>query len=294
VVTTLTILSPNHYKGRSGNPTLIGIHTMEAPEVQGTAIAVANWFRDPSVNASAHWCVDDDTRVRCVADEDAAWSMPPTNDYSLNVEMAGYAAQNGAQWDDSYSLAVMDNAALCVAEWSRKYGIPVRHLTDAEIRDGGHGIVGHADINRVYHDSDHVDPGSSFPWDQFLGMVNKHLGPPQPKPPAIPNCTALQKAVHCNPDNMWGAITDAHCTAVISATYFGGNKFPNGTKFAQACVGAVQDGIWGPNSQAALIATVKTTQLALGRMGFSPGPADGIWGVNTNKAYEAARTACHI
>lgn len=175
MVTTTVNLTDRHYNGRNGNPiTLIGIHTMEAPESPTTAEAVANYFK--TVDASAHWCVDNNSRVRVVNDEDGAWAMPPTNYYSLNVEMAGYAGQSAAQWGDPYSSDTLEIVSLCVAEWCHKYSIPVRHLSDSQIAAREKGIAGHVDVNRVFHASDHTDPGSNFPWTYFLGRVNKYLG----------------------------------------------------------------------------------------------------------------------
>lgn len=297
MVTTSVNLTDNKYTGRSVPVTLIGIHTMEAPEGPQTAENVANYFKSPAVAASAHWCVDDNSRVRCVEDADCAWTMPPTNHYSLNVEMAGYAAQTPSQWADQYSLLTLDNAALCVAEWCHKYDIPVRHLTDAQIANYEKGLAGHVDVNRVFHGSTHTDPGPNFPWDAFLKLVNEHLDVPSPTPPVAkgkPNCSALQSNVHCASDNQWGADTDKHFSALVDVTSFSGRLFPYGVAFTQEVVGANQDGVWGPQSTADLDKTVALVQTNLKAMGFNPGNIDGVWGPSTNKAYEAARAACHI
>lgn len=295
-LTTSTNLSPNKYDGHQGAITFIGIHTMEAPESGTTAESVAAYFKNPSLQASAHWCVDNNSRVRCVNDSDSAWTMPPVNGTSLNVEMAGYAGQTAVQWDDAYSDSTLDNVAVCVAEWCRKYRIPVRHLTKAQILNREKGIVGHVDINNAFHASDHWDPGPNFPWSRFLGLVNKHLGttPAPPSSGTRPNCTSFQKAVRTTPDNLWGANTDKNATALIEATAFGGNEFPYGVKFTQQVIGTLADGWWGGNSKTALTATVRAAQTALDAMGFDPQGIDGIWGPNTNAAYTRARTACHI
>ena len=298
-LTTTTLLTENRYHPRREAITLIGIHTMEAPEGNQTAENVARYFLRPDIQASAHWCVDNDSRVRCVLDTDGAWTMPPTNNYSLNIEMAGYAGQTASQWNDSYSNAVLDNCAVCAAEWCKKYGIPVRHLTSAQIANREKGLAGHADVNAVFHASDHSDPGPNFPWDRFLGMVNAHLSggivvPPVTPPSGKPNCTSLQRAVHTTADNLWGTDTDKHCDALIQASNFGGNVFPYGVSFAQEVVGATRDGVWGPASNAAHTATVILVQDALRAMHFDPGASDGFWGPNTDRACRAARTACHI
>jgi N-acetylmuramoyl-L-alanine amidase len=300
MVATSTNLTTNRYSGRSEPVTLIGIHTMEAPESASTAEDVANYFKNPSVQASAHWCVDNNSRVRCVNDEDSAWTMPPTNNYSLNVEIAGYAAQTPAQWEDAYSKAALEIAALCCAEWVKKYGIPVRRLNATQIAEKQKGFAGHVDVNAVFRASDHTDPGPNFPWDYFLGRVNAQLTAvgaspaPAPGPTGKPSCIALQKAVRTTADNAWGPATDKNCTAVYSASAWFGAKFPYGIAYTQGIVGAQQDGVWGPNSAAALKATTAQVQEALYGMGFPPGLIDGVWGPSTDAAYQKARTACHI
>lgn len=173
-VKTATDLTNRCYDGRQGlHAVMIGVHTMEAPEAGDTAEAVARYFK--TVDASAHWCVDNNSRVRVVADEDGAWTMPPRNQDSLNIEMAGFAGQTVKQWDDKYSNAVLDIAALCAAEWCWKYEIPVIHLDAHDILARHKGFAGHVDVNAVYHVSTHTDPGPHFPWPKFLKLVHNHL-----------------------------------------------------------------------------------------------------------------------
>lgn len=181
MVTTRTDLTTRRHVGRKSPISLIGIHTMEAPEAKQTAENVAAYFK--RVDASAHWCVDNDSRVRVVKDEDTAWTLPGANSRSLNIEIAGYAKQDPDDWADEYSINALDNAALCAAEWCEKYDIPIRKLTDAQIRDGAKGFAGHVDVNRVYKLSTHWDPGPSFPWDYFLGRVAHFVKVPNPTDP---------------------------------------------------------------------------------------------------------------
>lgn len=299
VLTTTTHMSPNHYEGRRGaTPHIIGIHTMEAPEAGNTAEAVANYFGNRSVQASSHWCVDDNSRVRTVADENAAWTMPPLNDESLNIEMAGYASQTKGQWADVYSEETLDNAALCAAEWCHKYDIPIRRNTDQQIANKASGFVGHIDVNRVYHASDHTDPGPNFPWTEFLVKVRAHFdNMPNPSPPATPtpgklDCSEVQRALRVTVDNAWGPETDKAGDALIKSW---NEEFPYGVEFAQKVVGTYIDGAWGANSGRARYLTTKNVQLALINMRvLAPGHADGVWGQITEIAYDKAKKACHI
>lgn len=295
---TSILISPNHYQGHDSR-TWIVIHTMEAPEEDRTAENVARYFTNPAVQASAHFCTDDNSSVRCVRDNDSAWTIANRdgNRMSLNIELAGYAQQTPGQWDDKYSDAELSIAAHHCAEWAHKYDIPVRHLTHDQIRTQSmKGFLGHADVNAVFGWSDHTDPGPHFPWDRFLRMVNERLDLIEQKPPPAPkpDCTRIQRAVRAVVDNKWGNNTDTHCEALISASWFGGHEFPFGVEFAQEVVGTPQDGHWGSASNKAMHYTIKAVQIALASMGFNPGKADGTWDPTTNKAYEAARKACHI
>jgi N-acetyl-anhydromuramyl-L-alanine amidase AmpD len=166
-------------EGRGGvNIRLVVIHDMEAPERSTTAENVARYFANlPASNkASAHVCVDDNSAVRCVDDGDRAWHAPGANSDGLGLELAGYARQSRAEWLDTYSKAVLGQAATVTASWCRKYAIPVRRLTISEIKAGKKGIVGHRDISAAYRQTDHTDPGPNFPWDVFLGMVRDRMG----------------------------------------------------------------------------------------------------------------------
>lgn len=298
-LTTTTNLSPNHYEGRRGStPHIIGIHTMEAPEAGNTAEDVARYFGNQSVQASAHWCVDDNSRVRTVDDEDAAWTMPPLNDESLNVEMAGYAAQTKGQWADAYSEETLDNAALCCAEWCHKYGIPIRRNNDQQIAVKAAGFVGHIDVNHVFHASDHTDPGPNFPWAEFLDKVKAHFdNMPAPSSPSTPSpgkldCTALQRALRVTVDDVWGPSTDKAGDALIKSW---SEEFPYGVEFAQRVVGTYVDGAWGANSGRARFLTTRSVQQALINMHvLASGQTDGVWGPITETAYDKAKKACRI
>lgn len=294
MVASSTMISPNRRAGRRGAICFIGIHTMEAPEGPSTAENVGAYLCRPAVQASAHWCIDNNSRVRLVNDGDEAWTMPPVNPNSLNIEFAGYARQGNSDWHDPYSMAMLDIGALTAAEWCRKYAIPLKHLASSQIAAYQKGFVGHRDVNAVFHVSDHTDPGVSFPYADFFKMVAKYLGAAPPPSGGKPNCTGFQRAVHTTADNQWGPETDRCGEALRAATPYGGRKFPYGVQFAQKVVGTTQDGSWGPLSNTALTNTVVAVQKALLAMGFDSHGNDGVWGPLTERSYNAARAACHL
>ncbi|MBN9376313.1 MAG: N-acetylmuramoyl-L-alanine amidase [Cellulomonas sp.] len=201
----LTILSPNRYPGRISPVRYVVIHTMEVDENDpNVAEAVARVFATPARQASAHVCVDTDSAVRCVADEDTAWAAPGANAAGLQIELAGRAGQTTADWQDAASQAVLARAAGVCADWVAKFGIPLRHLSVAELAAGTtKGFIGHVDASQAFHASDHWDPGTGFPWDQFLAMVAAAAGttpaqPPVPVPAVEP---------HIDEDGIRGPVT---------------------------------------------------------------------------------------
>jgi N-acetylmuramoyl-L-alanine amidase len=154
---------------------VIVLHSMEAPEKGNTAENVAEFFRTTDRKASAHLCVDSDSIVRCVHDEDVAFAAPGANADGVHLELAGFARQTEAEWLDAFGVLMLDRAASVAAEYCVKFDIPVRRLTNAELTDkANRGIVSHAQVSEVFKKSTHTDPGSGFPWDFFLARVLQH------------------------------------------------------------------------------------------------------------------------
>jgi N-acetyl-anhydromuramyl-L-alanine amidase AmpD len=154
---------------------LIVIHTMETPERDGIAEDIANDFatRPPDKKASAHLCIDNKKIVQSVKDNDVAFAAPGANSDGIHLELSGRAKQTGAEWTDTYSTAVLENAANAAAQYCMKYEIPVKRLSNAELGDKkAKGIVGHVQVSEVFKLSTHTDPGQSFPWDRFLARVD--------------------------------------------------------------------------------------------------------------------------
>lgn len=154
---------------------VVVIHDMEAPETGKTAENVAKYFNTTNTKASAHICVDNNSIVQCVYDSDIAYAAPGANHDGIQVELAGYGNQTRAQWMDFYGIALLALGSDAVAQYCIKYGIPAVHLTDAELKAGKKGIVGHYQVSKVYKKSDHTDPGSGFPWDYFCESVKNFI-----------------------------------------------------------------------------------------------------------------------
>ncbi|MEU9888022.1 hypothetical protein [Sphaerisporangium sp. NPDC051011] len=108
--------------------------------------------------------------------------------------MAGFARQTRKDWADAYSKGVLANAADVAAAWARRYKLPVRMLTRAELKAGKKGFTSHADVSVVYRRSDHSDPGTGFPWDLWLGLIKDRLdGDDGEDEPVVPVFTVTLK-----------------------------------------------------------------------------------------------------
>lgn len=160
---------------------LVVIHTMEAPEKDNTAENVANFFQNPKdekgndKKVSAHLCIDNNSIVQCVFDNDVAFTAPGVNRDGIHLELAGFARQTAAEWRDPYSTLLLEKAANAAAQYCLKYDIPRVHLTDEQLRTGAKGIIGHVQATRVFPpNAGHNDPGEHFPWDFFIERVIFH------------------------------------------------------------------------------------------------------------------------
>lgn len=156
---------------------VIVIHTMEAAEKDNTAENVAKFFQTlPATRkASAHLCIDNNSIVQCVFDNDVAFAAPGVNRDGIHLELAGFASQTAADWKDAYSTLLLEKAANAAAQYCLKYDIPRAHLTNKQLKDGAKGIIGHVQATEVFPpNAGHTDPGKNFPWDFFIERVKFH------------------------------------------------------------------------------------------------------------------------
>jgi hypothetical protein len=151
---------------------LIVIHDMEAPEGPRTAENVAEYFRKGERRASCHWCFDENSAVRSVADEDVAYHAPGANHNGLGYEHAGYARQTRAEWLDRASTDCLRISARQAAKDCKKYKIPIKFVNANTLRAGNaRGITTHHEVSQAFRRSDHWDPGPNFPMDKYLLWV---------------------------------------------------------------------------------------------------------------------------
>lgn len=158
-------------RGR-GDVSWIVLHSMEMPETINTAERCAEYFANTTRQASAHYCVDNNSIVQCVALHDVAWAAPGANSRGIQIELSGYANQSHPQWLDNFGIAMLRLAAEHVASLCKAYQIPMRYIDREGLLGGRPGITTHHQVSQAFKRSTHYDPGPHFPINQFCAMVN--------------------------------------------------------------------------------------------------------------------------
>lgn len=170
-------------RGRDGKSVMYGVvHYTAGSEGRSSAESGAVYDKARSDGTSCHAFADADSVVQEVLTSDRANSaFHKGNRLGVQLEICG-TLQTRAQWLDPVSDATLWMAARWQAAVCRKYGLPVRLLSVAEVRaawyqypHGPRGICGHVDVTRAYPEDGgtHTDPGPGFPWDIFLARVRQ-------------------------------------------------------------------------------------------------------------------------
>jgi N-acetyl-anhydromuramyl-L-alanine amidase AmpD len=142
-------------------PTLIVLHSTEG----SSASSAAGWFAHPDSQGSTHMIVGEDGCYRTLPDEANAAGAGTVNPRALQIEFTGYAKWSRAEW--LAKSRTMSSGRAIVQSWARTYGIPLRHLTHAELRAGRSGVATHDDVSKVFGGT-HWDPGPNFPIDVVI------------------------------------------------------------------------------------------------------------------------------
>ena len=149
---------------------------MEMAERPTSAEDCAHFFATTTNEASAHYCVDENSVVQCVKDSDVAWHAPGADHNGIGIEHAGFAKQTHDEWvGDKASLGLLDTSAGLVAVKCKRYGIPVKWLWVADLKHGQRGITSHANVSKAFGLSTHCGSGPAFPVGKYLQMVKAHM-----------------------------------------------------------------------------------------------------------------------
>lgn len=160
-----------------GPPLWIVFHDMEASENSTRAESTAAYFADPSDGrrVSSHYCVDDNSVVQCVRLKDSAWTVGnrPGNYRGINWELSGFASQTGGQWLDTFGINMLNQMKrICLRDMTT-YNIPIRWLTDAQVKDFQPGMTTHNQLRVCFGGTTHTDPGPNFPFNYVLKLFQE-------------------------------------------------------------------------------------------------------------------------
>ena len=162
------------------------VHTQEG---DGTAVSLANYCNstwDKGLKAvSYNLTVDSIDTVEVVPVTESSWSAVDANDIAVHLCFAGSrAAWTRADWLSRD--AMLKRGAKAIAAACKQFDIPaVKVLSSGGWPVTPKGIAGHVDFGT--RGGGHTDPGVSFPWTEFVGMVQGYLTPdPGTQPPDVP------------------------------------------------------------------------------------------------------------
>lgn len=179
------IPSPNFRAGRIKPIRLIVLHTAETPCEDGRAVEIANYLARPTVQASAHYCVDPSETVQGVQEGDTAWAAPGGNADGIQIEQAGYAGST--DWGSAPAQKMIyEQLVPLVAGICQRHNIPVVALDTAAVAAGAAGITAHVCVSEAFRLSDHWDCGPHYPLNDVVAAVNTYLNPPAPEPAPEP------------------------------------------------------------------------------------------------------------
>ncbi len=147
--------------GGTGAVERIVIHTTE-----GSYAGAISWFQDPSSHVSAHYVIrrSDGEVTQMVADGDKGFHACQNNADTIGIEHEG-TSYSASQW----TAAQIDSSARLTAWLVTQYDIPI---------DRDH-IVGHGEI-QPSSCAGRDDPGTWFPWNDYLVKVANYAGAPGP------------------------------------------------------------------------------------------------------------------
>jgi len=123
-----------------------------------------------SREASAHYVVDQAHVIQCLSESTIAWQAPP-NTGAIGIELCDPQKGSASRWRDPDHEAMLHLAAKLTYEIAGRWHVPLYKLTATQLRAGKRGVCGHADVSAAWHLTDHIDPGTGFPWAHFMDLL---------------------------------------------------------------------------------------------------------------------------
>ena len=163
--------SPN-YSSRGGSAVrLIVLHTAEGAL---TIEALGNFFASSSSGVSSHTGIDDSPGMigEYVKRPNKAWTAANANPVAVQAELCAFASWSATEW--GRHPAMLENAALWIAEEAAYFGIPITRLSPSQAQGGGRGVCQHDDLGSW--GGGHWDCGGGFPFDHVLELAREGGG----------------------------------------------------------------------------------------------------------------------
>ncbi|MEV0267728.1 peptidoglycan recognition family protein [Hamadaea sp. NPDC050747] len=163
---------PGAYNSTSYPKRYVAIHNTSN---DASDTAEANYAETRPDHISSHYYVDVDSITQSLRTEYGANHAGSTtgNRHAIAYEITGTNGKSRAWWLANVAWAVL---ARQIARDCRKWGIPARLLTVAQMRDGKtKGIVTHDLMRQAWGGTTHTDPGPGFPIDHLLALVRAEL-----------------------------------------------------------------------------------------------------------------------
>jgi hypothetical protein len=152
----------------------IVLHCIECPEAATSAESCASWMSrldEKEGVKSCHYFVDSDSVVQGVLDHHVAFHAPPLNPTSIGIEHAGYARQTRDEWLDPFGQRMLGLSVQLSARLCQRWKIPEVFVRAADLQMRKRGITTHAEVSLAFGQSDHTDPGPSFPIGWYVERV---------------------------------------------------------------------------------------------------------------------------
>lgn len=170
----------HYHQGRIKAIRLGVIHVGITPETITAAEGMVDFAASANARiASFHLAADPDSLARGVHDWDTAWGAPGANADGLHLEQAGQVMDR-AGWTTPTSLKMLrEQSARAIKSWHDLYGIPLVHLTQAQVGDGRtKGFCSHYDVTKGIPSAGgtHTDPdnGNGYAWDVVFTAAGQH------------------------------------------------------------------------------------------------------------------------
>lgn len=142
---------------RANRPDDYAVDRVVVHVTQGGYASAVKAFEDPGHQAAAHYIVRQDGQVtQMIRELDVAFHTGNReyNERSVGIEHEGFVEKRSSFTDTMYASSARLTAAICA-----RYGIPA---------DRRH-VIGHVEVPGT----DHTDPGPSWDWDRYMGLVRR-------------------------------------------------------------------------------------------------------------------------